>query len=279
MLPHDILRLILLKATEDEDWYLSLPCALINFYKTCDEFKEFLTSDKLFWKILFSRMGLKIRESVEDYFSYFVMGEWIERINYRGCDLLIWGGLTFLGEMDTYRVYPLNLLIKKSHLSTDKEYLAVLEDDKISIYHKEFSEQNKKYTIQDEGIISLYIKDTVIGLILGILYPTRRSVMILGEHLSVSYLEPLPSKWIYTYGYFSGRNYHRFDNSPLRKWEEGLFSRMHSIAHPFDSSKVIFSWDNREISYIDADTGEETEGVLVNRVSYNEDRTKIIYVI
>lgn len=284
MLPYDVLRLILCKATEDYDFMTELPQMIMALYESGRELRYFLRNDRLFWQELFSRKGLVFDKNIENYFLYYISGEWIEYIQYNGSTMINWGYGVFLEDGEDYFVYPLGIKVKEDHFFIDKDYLCILKDEVIFIYHKDLRYHGLIKSVRVKDAISIYIKETIIGIILGIKYRTEGwRAFMLDNLFKINYLDDVDPINIFSSGFIDiSGSYYRFDCSPLREWESELFSGDNIIPCPHDSSRVAILINTMNIFlntfFVDCNTGEEIIPKSSSTLIYNMDKTKLTFI-
>lgn len=256
-------RAILLGVTEKLDWFTELPFQLSFLYRSSPLMRFFLSNDRAFWVKIFARVGLKLRGHITNYFFYYVYGKWMIRIKcnseYR---VEFWGRACFVEREDGFfTVYPNMLKIKSNQLSICRDYLCLLKDNTLSVYFKEFDKNNIIQTMNlNEGEnLSIYIKETVLGVILGFSNAPAvwRAILLDGQRISL--LDDVPPNDITFYGYRASHRYYRFDNSPLRDWEE-ILSGLSYLIHPTDSTKaMVIKEKSGKIFCFNLETGNEEE--------------------
>lgn len=258
------IKVLLLGVTEKLDWFTELPYQLLYLYENSREIRSFLIKDRSFWRKIFARVGLRIRQPVENYFLYYMRAKWMKKIKYqRGKRLEFWGGACFLEkENGFFTIYPGTKEIHKNYLNICRKYLCILEDDKISVYFEKFNEKNivRVFKVLDDENLAIYIRETIIGVVIGfnIAPETWRAILLNGQ--SIPCLDNVPPKNISICGFRDIHGYHRFDNSPLMDWEE-ILSTDACLIHPTDSSKAMIMKGDyiNQIFCFDVQTGYETD--------------------
>lgn len=287
MYPDDILRLIFIKATEGMEWFNELPSMLKNIYEI-RQFRRFLNRDKLFWREIYKRMGLNLIES-EKYFDDYNSMKWLYHINLEDTKGDVWDGIFFKKQNRQMRViYPHKIKINEHHFSICGNYLAIMKDNIILIYYKHMNEESIIHCLTGNCIMNveaIYIKETYLGLILGISdCQDQWGSYLLGEPHSreitrLPLLDNIKPCDIFKNGYYDEFNdYYRFDNSPISKKEMKLYYEENDsiFVDPCNSSIVIKLDSNREIHYYDTNTGGrlKNEHNETYQYIYNKNRTK-----
>lgn len=281
-LPPDVLRTILHYSIYDSTWD-EIEAIINNLFNTCLYFREFITKDKLFWKELYSYIGLNLVE-VENYYLYFTERRWVEYFYYPGLDYTKWGHVCFLHEdLETVTVFPYSLQVSLKDYCISNPYLAMRRGERILIYMDTFDEEHIVAEIPMITNASFYIRATILGLILGYsIYPNVWKVILLkdGTVEKLSLLKYICPTDIFTCGYYVHGQYYRFDYSPLTS-REHVFFNMDERSYIFQSEypNLIFLLLGNTIKYYDSHTGEEIKNhVFIEPLIYNRDRTKVIWL-